>query len=468
MNILKRISDWLRKNPEPKANNRVQTERIDTGHERPTPNKTPEKKKTQVVIGLDFGTAFTKVVISGEGQKYAIPFNGGKEGVEKYLLPTRIYEDSSGNYTIDKPKHFSNVHTDLKMRILNDNLDADTKKRIIYYIAFVLQKSRDWLMNEKQAIFSGSQLMWMVNIGLPTEKNFDAKLQCMYRRIVEKAWRRSTNPCFGTNKEEETGNFDDQLHPESIQAFPEFAVQIKSYISSPQRQDGIHTLIDVGAGTVDVAVFGIFVREGENKLSICAESVKNLGIMALAQHRLKSLNKTGTWTPSPQDSFPSDDKFAEKLGVPKTQIEDADAKFRGIVVNEQINPTLRRAKEKDPKKAEWRPDIPLPLMLCGGGARVDLYKKITTILAKPGHGGPLQKTNLPEFDNLSVPSLPKSDKDRLSVAYGLSFEAFDIEEVLRIDTPIENPKKNTSACPRCNGTGSLHGICPRCGNSGFV
>lgn len=406
----------------------------------------------QVIIGFDFGAAFTKVVISVAGQKYGVPLNGNKPGVDRYLLPTRLYEDSSGNYTVYQPTDFVSSHTDLKMRILDDNLDDDARKLIVIYIAWVLQKSRNWLMSEKQAALGVVPLTWEVNVGLPTMNYTGDELQKKYQKLVQEAWSMSVDSHIVGESGGETNNIERELHPERIGTFPEFVAQIQGYICSPQRQSGIHTLIDIGAGTVDATVFIVHQESEEHRHPILAAPVKKLGTAYLAAHRCRKLGQSSGWQPSPQDLFPSPDKFAEKLDATLQQIDNADAEFRGSV-RDQIHSLLKHAKEKmaptpplqtyeqemDTTQPEKESEI--PLMLCGGGAHVEFYKKTADILVQPNYGYPLYLFDLPELDKLDVSGFLGVDSERLSVAYGLSFDAFQIGKITHPDpiiAPVEN------------------------------
>ena len=441
-------------------------------------------KSTQVIIGVDFGTAFTKVVISGAGQKYGIPLNDGAQGSEKYLLPTVLYEDSLGNYTVNQPTNCLKTHVDLKMRILDNNLDEEAKNRIITYIAWVLQKSRSWLMAEKQEVFSDTYLKWAVNIGLPTEKYTDKGLtdkgltdkglKKIYIELVKKAWSASTSP-YPTSKDTGDSNHAEQnLHPDLIQAFPEFVTQIQGYISSPQRKEGIHALVDVGAGTIDATVFNVHRDKGANVHPIFTSSVKILGTTYLAKHRFEELGQLNDWKPNPQDLSPSREELARKLGITKKELENIDKKFTQKII-QQINSLLRHAKQKmAPIQRDWETGV--PLMVCGGGARVEFYQEcyfteVINTLKHTSHGSSLQKSRPPKIEALNAPDLSEEYEDRLSVAFGLSFDEGEIGEIRPLDpipTKIKNTNQKGSMCPRCGGTGGGYNNCPKCGGSGFL
>jgi len=404
-------------------------------------NLPEDAKPVQVIIGLDFGTAFTKVVLQGAGHKFGVPLNDNTHGADRFLLPTRLYEDSTGNLSVAEPKDCQKTHDDLKMKILDGDLDDDARNHIVVYIAHVLRKARGWLMTEQKDVYGESILKWVVNIGLPTEKYEDDRLQKVYREFVEKAWYESTNPSKNEGSEK-AKQLDRELHSDYIETFPEFAAQIQGYISSPQRRGGVHVLADIGAATVDVTVFIVYQHDGEDREPILASSVRKLGDI-YRDHHLRSTE--------------NDQEFKRKI-------------------LEQINHCLGEAHQKAPLQEEWEGGF--PLMLCGGGARVEFYQRtysedVINAQKRTTYGRALQYVapGSLRLDKLTAHGLPGEDEDRLSVAYGLSLGQMNPDGTPVVpddfsDSSVTRSPKLT--CPKCNGVGSLHATCSKCGGSGFV
>lgn len=471
--MLKRICEWLWPG-ESKVDETKATKRINSADSVAEQNHAPvvaerneiARESVQMVVGLDFGTAFTKVVLHGAGYKFGVPLNDDAHGADQFLLPTRLYEDSTGNLSIRRPQNCHKTHADLKMKILDGNLDDGARKHITTYIAHVLRKSRDYLMTEQGDVYRNNTLKWAVNIGLPTEKYEDDVLKETYIDLVENAWNESVlSPENGAER---------KLHRDMIDAFPEFVAQIQGYINSMQRAPGIHVLADVGAGTVDVTVFIVHQHEGENMHPILDAQIQKLGTVHLAERRCRQQKAPGSWMPSPQTPFPPRDEFAKRLGVSAQDIEAIDEEFKRAVCH-QIISCLQRAYQGLPKQADWESGV--PLMLCGGGARVDFYKTVyfqdvVADLKRTSYGQSLQESHFPELNDMNALGLPKQDHDRLSVAYGLSFDALNIGKTFRPPALATNdPKENNApkrTCPRCRGDGGRHSDCPKCGGSGFV
>ena len=395
---------------------------------------TSDAQSTLIIIGLDFGTAYTKVVVYGEGQRYAIPLRKDKVGVDKYLLPTCVYENAAGKFSLEKSADHCICHSDLKMNILDHTLDRATEQHIITYIARVLQQTRDWVLNEKRDVFGGKRLKWEVNIGLPTENYSDQRLKNTYHRLVGEAWYQSTDKQL--RGDDGHRDKDRELDSDLIKEVPEFVAQVQTYYQSPQLKEGVHALIDVGAATTDASIF--IVRREPDKYPILAKSVKKLGVNFLNQHRQKEN---------------SDETFKPKI-------------------QEQLNQVLLVAYKRAPKNSEW--DEKIPLMVCGGGARISLYEKFygqefIRAVCKTHHGKKLQKYSLPALDQLEIPDIPPKDHDRLSVAHGLSFDLSD-SDIINLGSfspdPIL-PEKSFSQCPQCKGTGN-YGNCPKCEGSGSL
>ncbi len=231
---------------------------------------------------------------------------------------------------------------------------------------------------------NGFKLEWAVNIGLPTEKYDDEILRKTYRELVEKAWEMSTAPQSVGKGDSKHSTAERVLRPDMIEVFPEFVAQILSYISSPQRQKGIHTLVDVGAGTIDATVFIVHQQDGENRHPILADSVQLLGTTYLIKHRCDALGQPDGWQLNPYDLFPNDAEFADTLGVSLDDIERVERAFRRNIAEDQIYSILEQAhSDHDPCDNITQDNIAnreaaegVPLMLCGGGASVNFYQVV--------------------------------------------------------------------------------------------
>ena len=68
------------------------------------PENTKKLPKQQLIIGLDFGSAFTKVVIGDENNRvhYAVPFHQYTIKKQRYSLPGTLSLMENGEYCLGR------------------------------------------------------------------------------------------------------------------------------------------------------------------------------------------------------------------------------------------------------------------------------------------------------------------------------------------------------------------------------
>lgn len=118
----------------------------------------------EIVIGIDFGTSCTKVVIGDAalGRSFAVPFMA-KNGVSRYLLPSRIFHGADG-YTLTNGRE---CWRDLKLSLLDNPSDRARQDRVTAFLAYVIRYAKSWLLDAHSDLYARSELLWKVVIGLP-------------------------------------------------------------------------------------------------------------------------------------------------------------------------------------------------------------------------------------------------------------------------------------------------------------
>lgn len=446
-----------------------------------------KRKRRQLIIGLDFGTAFTKVVIGESREAYAVHFSKHGSDENPYLLPGVMYASSTGECQLKPTSPKDNIITDMKMRLLRGKPSIDDSAKCVAYIAIVLRYVRNWLLKHHKDTYAGCWIDWNLNVGLPTENYHDFALVHAYKDIAHASWALSVidAPITLPRAKEmlsanlDTSGYEDRLiHPDLIGLFPEFVAQVTGYVRSPQRQEGLHTLMDVGAGTVDVTVFNVFENDGDELFPIFAKSVKNFGVYFHVLHRLNELGWTGQWRPHAHDAALTDREFAKKVRTNLNTLSEIDKVFRSGV-SKQLNDALRHTKQcRYPGSPAWNTGV--PIFLCGGGANAEIYDSLIKQQEENGRPFMITRRHLPRPDRLNASRLKREHFDRLSVAYGLSFDAFDIGEIVK-ESDVEDISEerresrraeqtdNWRPCPRCRGnSASLGTNCSTCGGSGWA
>ena len=345
--------------------------------------------------------------------------------------------------------------------------------------------TRSWFLNEHKDIYKARRIEWNVNVGLPTDSYHNENLLSVYRRIVIAAWRVSvcdkpiTLKLAGSAYRDDLAGelngeiqTDNDLHPDLIGLFPEFAAQVTGYVKSSLRRPGLHALIDVGAGTVDFTVFNVHEHDGDEKFPIFARDVKPLGAQYLVKNRLKQFSYSGSWKPAPHDLPLTSNEFADRVGVQQSDLNFVDKAFVAKV-SSQIIESLRYTKTvRYSTSSHWKDGI--PMFVCGGGAKVDVYDDFFSRLGVNRNVFPINKMTLPKPSNLIADRLDVESFDRLSVAYGLAMNALDMVEVTR-QNEVEDERLGWNdgngdhpTCPQCGGWGGGYGNCTRCGGRGFL
>ena len=411
--------------------------------------------RIQIVIGLDFGTSYTKVAIGESRIHYAVPFREDQEGVQRYLVPGVLDEDVNGNCAIgstEAHRQFNN----LKVPLLQKEFSVDTQARIVAYLALVLRHARGWLMAEHGETYKGYGLEWFVNVGLPTANALDRALTGAYSRIVHAAWglsvrqepvtlalaeealKRAGERLESSVSEDESGF----LHPDAISSFPEFVAQVASYVRSPMKSEDLHVLVDIGAGTLDVTVFNVMEDEGEYRYPIMARTVKPLGTEFLMRNRNIKSKKGKELEYQAQDPVPEATDLSVLLGVSLSEIEEMDKEF-ARKVRENVGEPIRYTKtQRYPMSRKWKEGV--PFFLCGGGAKCGFYQKTISEYLELANWSSVLRA-LPRPEGLQAPGLENDQFDRLAVAYGLSMDALDIGELVRPEDIEDVPRENESA-----------------------
>jgi hypothetical protein len=408
--------------------------------------------RIQLILGIDFGTAFTKIVIAETRVRYAVPV-GDINGYSGFCLPCSLYSDSKGNILFKSNSRCKTKLSNLKMPLIEGCYSHQDLESITAYLAKVMQSVRAWFFEKYASVYKGKLLDWNINIGLPTENFHDTKMVGLYQRVVGAAWHLSTQDSEITldgalsslnliyehtfSEFEEFEEFGRLIHPDQINCFPEFVALVSGYVRSPQREKDLHALVDVGAGTADVTVFNVH-RDSfdEDIYPIFAKNIGSLGTYFLLQHRNTLLNSRAEIDPTAP--VPDDQTFSARFDMDEDNLAEIDkdfcTKFRTLVAKE-----LRKVKIKRyPRSPRWKEGV--PCFLCGGGGNVSLYRKVLEQLTAPDFQFRIKLCELPNPADLEGLDNSVHSFDRLLVAYGLSNDPFDIGKIIKSqDVPDDEP-----------------------------
>jgi hypothetical protein len=406
----------------------------------------------EVTIGLDFGTSSTKVVIgdSSLDKVFAVPFCDAS-GVNAYLLPTRLFEQSTSSLFRSERRTFSLqdgmvCHRDLKLGWLANPDSRPYRERVVAFLALVIRHARGWLFHEHASVYKTVKIAWRVSIGLPAATVLESGPANALSDLVRRAWI-----VAGAEVELDANTVRSTLDgpvrvgedaPE-VNVIPEIAAQVFGFVTS-QRFDAKavnrYLLIDVGSGTVDASLFRVYPERGRKwNFDFFTAVVQPNGASNLHVHRVnwwttilarrpelaeiaQQLKDTQFFTDIGSEIPERYTDYVSGVGVryPGSAAPDPDHAFLFERLIPQVRgDTLCRARDF---KLLAQDDLKnVPLFLCGGGSRMKIYQRIATdLVEKPGISWPTAQIRALELpDDLEVETQIGADYDRLSVAYGL-------------------------------------------------
>ena len=488
-----RISPYRIQPGEPKVHRWSTVEENDSIHVRPTtynagksgddkPVRSNRSSKTQqtpatqvnpdsngeereVIIGLDFGTACTKVAIRDDAfsEVYAVPFGELAHRGHPYLLATRIYVDRDGRLSL---RDGELEIDDLKVKLLagadrrllsssETNTDASALDVCTGYLALVLQEVLNWFLSTKANVYRNSRLIWQVNIGVPS-RSYDNKSELdAFRILAMAAWRVAvgTGPVtiehsrsavekcrltLGDYKDDVAIVGDERnLHPEDFGAVPEVIAEVVAYARSDlRRKEGTtHLLVDVGASTLDVATFVLDAKGGKDQFSLLTTEVEKLGAFVLHRRRITDIAKhvetTLEKTLGKADGISPLPELASYLPIDQDALMRIDSPFR-VQCDHLISKIVRETRlRRNAKAYVWDKDGELPVFVCGGGRRIPVYvEAVESAVKTAARRTHVDLLSLPKPSNLRADELAPDEYDRLAVAYGLSTRLDRIGEVV--------------------------------------
>jgi hypothetical protein len=415
---------------------------------------TEPDNETDLVLGLDFGTSATKVVIRDAFAAtgvFPVRFDPGRAGIEGYLLPSRVFRTGEV-YSLDQGTHRI---TDLKLSLLACPAGSPVTEfnDCCAFLALVIRRARGWLLGEHRDVYSRHALNWRLNLGLPARSYRDTASVTIFRRLAWAAANLASDPDAQTITREAVDRYrirslsvaegadarDAGFSWADVDTVPEVSAQLQGFMSSARwdwKSRPVMMLVDVGAGTVDSALFHVHVREtGSGVLTFYASRVESNGAMNLHRDRvrwLRELLPTDGQHKAAAEHLAAIAKPTDRLRpIPETvrdylpgyKLEvvggDVDDKFGSGRYRAQVAGSINDAKVTKGLPATQLQRV--PLLLCGGGSRMRFYRGIGDAINRtPGWLVSVETMRLPVPKDLADLGWHPDDFDRLSVAYGLS------------------------------------------------
>ena len=213
------------------------------------------------ILGLDFGTAFTKAVVRWSGRHHAVDWSNAVEGEDHHLLASVFSEAADGRCVLGAHDGAGwSVREGIKLQLLtSDATSADGGMAdAVIFIALAFRYVDAWLRRTHRDVDKG--VRWRLHVGLPTKSWDNDATTETFKRMAQAARVLAcmSRPVTRTAALEAL-SMTDQVDRPAVDVFPEFACQLYSYLQSPERRGDLHALVDIGAGTLDVAYFNVFM-----------------------------------------------------------------------------------------------------------------------------------------------------------------------------------------------------------------
>ena len=371
-----------------------------------------------VYLGVDFGTALTKVAVRTADFVFFIRWDE-LTGDKGYLLPGRLSSSENGR-NVPGIGEFQALKEPF---LPGHTASEEDKVRAVEFLSAVMRFARAWLFANYPNLVDTYSLAWNVRIGCPTNLFEADHSKELYGRLATAAWFASHTDYGATSMEvrrilrEGAGDLDTGL--DDLKAVPEFVAQITSYSHSPQRNDGLHLLVDCGAGTVDVVSFNVFRPPNtyEDLYPIFSSDVRLKGTRFLMERYLGDSSATRWATDLP---LPDHTELKNRFGIQQARLAQVEKSFRGDL-GQVINKVVQLTRHKRyPRAPEWEEG--LPIFLCGGGSACHVYRESVIDVCRKVRVEPLLR-GFPTPGDLTQSDISPELFHRLSVAYGLTFDS---------------------------------------------
>ncbi len=398
------------------------------------PDVANARRNVDVVIGVDFGTAYTKAAIGMLDKIYPVDWTGVADLPQRYLLPSEYSLTSGGEAAVGiRPgSQLDDVALSLKHPFLEPHVSTSSITNGAIFLALVLRYARAWVYHHHRSKLGAAGIRWHLNIGAPSNGLEQERLVRAYRRLGNAAWSLSRQP--GAITPGTAARCTEDVAADqpvdglvALGVFPEFVAQMAGYLQSPQRQRGLHALADVGGGTLDLVTFIVHKRDDEDIFPFLVPEVTAYGTQMLNQNRLVNADPEDR-TRSPDELAPTLDAaaFAAATARPLDDVQTRDGIFfadlRGVTQRVLNHTKQKRYCDSD----AWRTG--LPFFLTGGGAGVDGYRKVIDSASKP-YAASTRLMLLPPHPKLADFDGDELAYQRVSVACGLAQDAFSLGRI---------------------------------------
>lgn len=431
------------------------------------------KTPIYLIVGLDFGTAFTKCMVRDFNYRRATPVEFDHNGESASLIPSQLgWRAGRLVHPLDGNGDASVTLSFIKMALasaaagtVSDWLDGvvrplgvdDPKHQletvqtlVVFYIERILRDVREWIQGRWKDFGQVAGDTIYYNMAVPVAQASDAAIIEAFQECLTAAvslLRSGTKP-HATLKDciDLVGRHKYQQIPECA-LIPEVTANVQSYIRSRGGRHGLYLFADVGAGTVDFSVFIFYDHHGDMALTYPHAAVEHLGSSQLEFRAFHSLQTN----------------LLEKLRLVKEGATDngkwevnlpVALEFTRNSMKGEITEVTQRVIGYTQRKVRRKQFQTMEILYGGGGCCASPYEDGIKAAFDPRWGLDAVSQPLPVPEDVDWPGNNGHTLfKRFSVAYGLSFLPSDHpiqhfpDEIGEFDPAENHPKRDIPSAP---------------------
>ena len=375
-------------------------------------------RETPVIVGLDFGTSFTKAYCNIAGVNAPIEFKVGEK--TGFYLPSEVYFDKTKKFLSMKERpDFERIRY-FKYNMINDELKGshDDVQKVpfdvlcsVYFLANVIKE----IKNEASQRAPGKTLKYHFNMGCPIA-NESSRFKGVYDRALNVAYVLSNLPLAETMSLERIASFYNANFSKSnalLRTVPELYAEALWFIDKYSTDEGIYAILDIGGGTVDYSTTSVRREGGVKKTDVYSQGAKPLGVEILLKKFFPQNYLTDRATClleliESKIRIPSHGKENPLVDVQHVHGNAFESLFfQGVMDAKDIRPNLMR------QHYCAKPRRPISYYTFGGGAEMNWFHSIIK-----QHNEFIETAGIPKLEKETVKTdLPHN---RLIIAYQLS------------------------------------------------
>lgn len=416
----------------------------------------PAKDFVHIQVGLDFGTNCTKVcysIIGGTHKIVPFRYKHNLSTYPDYTIPSVVAFGSDGKIlfggkaaalieserwefgirnlkTILASRGDNAFLDEMSEQLFNENIVRGKLNPKVYtpdiftamYIAYLMHNIREVITKK----FNSSKINLNFNICIPVDYIQNNVVREKFEKafalaeMIEKRWqtvREGFDMRETALKLYERACYDENNPETRIFAIPEAVAEMVAYLKSFRKREGVHALIDFGAGTTDVSIFRLsrLIEDRSDWYAAKAIPYGSFQIEKILVNCLKRIKGEYLKFKDVYDALTSINKFPRKFIELSNIVKEELNKF---LSSKDYRRTWSEAYLHLKEESLWH-DV--KIFVSGGGSQLPHIKEL---ISYPWHPHIAREKNyevevLSKPDDFDAPS--NIPFHRMAVAYGLTW-----------------------------------------------